>query len=364
MPKASGVYAIINRIDGKQYIGSAVSLVARWDKHRSTLRAAIHRNIKLQRAWNKYGEAAFEFRKLLICAPKELLFYEQRCIDGYKPEYNLFPTAGSAFGYKHSPESLAKLGARRRGTKHTAETLAKISASNTGKKRTPEQRAKLSLKRLSPEHKAALLAAATGRIKSPETRAKLSKALKGRKLSPEQVEKTAAKLRGRKLAAAHIAKVVAANTGKKRSPGFSETMSRALKGRTFSDEWRAKLSAAAKRPRSEKQVQHIANLAAAKTGKPGYRPTDEVRAKIAATLSGRKQSADLIEKRIAPLRGRTRSDEVRAKIASAQTAAWARGRIDRKGQAEEPDDAPFDPARMSAYATARLAEIKAEIADQ
>lgn len=253
----SGIYAI-TFTDGKQYIGSAVSFVGRWDKHKSTLRAGIHRNIKLQRAWNKYGESAFEFRKILICAPKDLLFYEQRCLDSMKPEYNLFPTAGSAFGWKHSPESLAKISAVHLGAKRTAETIAKISAAKIGKKLSPEHRAKLSLKKLSPEHKAALNA--TGRIASPETRAKLSKAFKGKVRSAEHCAKLSLAASGKKASEETRKKLSLLRLGKKRPPEFSETMSRALKGRIFTDEWRAKLSVAAKRPRSEKQKQHTENL--------------------------------------------------------------------------------------------------------
>lgn len=260
----SGIYAIVFT-DGKQYIGSAVNFVNRWTQHRKTLREGIHRNIKLQRAWNKYGEAAFEFRKLLICAPKNLLFYEQRCLDAFKPEYNLFPTAGSAFGWKHSLESLAKISAVHLGAKRPAETGAKISAAKTGKKLSAEHRAKLKLKKLSPEHKAALNA--TGRIVSPETRAKLSKIHKGRIITAEQRAKISATKRGVKASAEARKNQSLAQLGKKRSPEFSAKMSALLKGRIFTDKWRAKLSAAAKQPRSEKQMQHTANLGIAAKGK-------------------------------------------------------------------------------------------------
>ena len=45
---------------GKVYVGQAQSerLQLRWDRHRSDLRKGKHHAVKLQRAWNKYGESA------------------------------------------------------------------------------------------------------------------------------------------------------------------------------------------------------------------------------------------------------------------------------------------------------------------
>ena len=63
----------------------------------------------MQRAWNKYGSQSFKFNSLLICAPNNLLMYEQSCIDGLKPEYNICQVAGSIRGLRWSPESRANM---------------------------------------------------------------------------------------------------------------------------------------------------------------------------------------------------------------------------------------------------------------
>lgn len=43
------------------------------------------------------------------CDPKDCIKREQYYIDLYKPEYNIYQTAGSPLGYKHTEEALIKL---------------------------------------------------------------------------------------------------------------------------------------------------------------------------------------------------------------------------------------------------------------
>ena len=59
--KKSGIYRIVNKINGRVYVGSAVNLISRKMDHWKTLRAHRHRNRFLQRAWDKYGEENFDF---------------------------------------------------------------------------------------------------------------------------------------------------------------------------------------------------------------------------------------------------------------------------------------------------------------
>lgn len=49
-----------------------------------------------------------------------------------------------ALGFKHTPETIARIAAKRRGFKHTAETKAKIGAALKGRVFTAEHRAKIS----------------------------------------------------------------------------------------------------------------------------------------------------------------------------------------------------------------------------
>jgi len=60
----SGIYSIRNRINGKRYIGSSISIYKRWNTHRRYLRKGIHDNLHLQSSWKKYGEKNFIFEIL------------------------------------------------------------------------------------------------------------------------------------------------------------------------------------------------------------------------------------------------------------------------------------------------------------
>lgn len=189
----SGVYEIVNTVNGKRYIGSAVNFVKRWCNHKDKLRQNKHYNRHLQAAWNKHGGSAFEFRKLLICKPEHLLMYEQLCLDGFCPEYNLVPTAGSCLGAKRSPEACKRNGDLKRGKRLSESQRTKLSEAlrgNTyarGRKYTPEQLDAHRTRCSSLEHKAKLSAALRGKKRGPltdECKAKLSAAKRGKKRAP------------------------------------------------------------------------------------------------------------------------------------------------------------------------------------
>jgi group I intron endonuclease len=99
--KVSGIYKIINKINGKYYIGSSKNINRRWNEHRSELNRNVHKNSYLQNAWNKYGEKNFEF--VIFNKPEKLklLEIEQKYLDEIKNNrknlcYNLtFNTCGS-----------------------------------------------------------------------------------------------------------------------------------------------------------------------------------------------------------------------------------------------------------------------------
>jgi group I intron endonuclease len=79
---------IKNKIDGKKYYGSAKNINKRWVRHKNDLNKNQHQNIKLQRAWNKYGSDNFQFIVLEECSFDELLITEQKYLN-QNPEYNI-----------------------------------------------------------------------------------------------------------------------------------------------------------------------------------------------------------------------------------------------------------------------------------
>lgn len=60
-----GIYTVTNVVSGTVYVGQARNIRKRWEVHRCTLENDKHRNGYLQRAWNKYGAAAFRFEVLV-----------------------------------------------------------------------------------------------------------------------------------------------------------------------------------------------------------------------------------------------------------------------------------------------------------
>lgn len=104
----SGIYVIRHRESGKQYVGSSRDIERRWELHRGSLRRGDHHSILLQRAFNKYGFAAFEFAIVeIVHADDDLLTREQAWIDTAS-EYNICRVAGRRDGTKWSDESKAR----------------------------------------------------------------------------------------------------------------------------------------------------------------------------------------------------------------------------------------------------------------
>lgn len=91
----AGVYRIQNSVSGKFYIGSSKNIRTRILQHKATLKRGKHQNQHLQNSWTKYGESAFAFTTVLICAPEQVRFYEQLLLDGLLPEYNQTTSAFS-----------------------------------------------------------------------------------------------------------------------------------------------------------------------------------------------------------------------------------------------------------------------------
>jgi group I intron endonuclease len=55
----SCIYRIYNKDSGKSYIGSTNNLGRRIKKHRDELGTNVHKNLHLQRSYNKYGRDSF-----------------------------------------------------------------------------------------------------------------------------------------------------------------------------------------------------------------------------------------------------------------------------------------------------------------
>ena len=142
--KVSGIYKIINKINGKYYIGSSKNIQRRWNEHKSELNRGIHQNSYLQNSWNKYGENNFHFVIEKEVPKQTLIMEEQKYLDKIKNNrrkicYNLeFQTHGSPCENKSSKlkmiRSLKKYYETHSspflGKHHTEETKLKMKSNH------------------------------------------------------------------------------------------------------------------------------------------------------------------------------------------------------------------------------------------
>lgn len=130
----AGVYSITDKA-GRQYVGSSFNIEKRWYRHLYSLKKNAHANRFLQRSYNKYGEVSLSFKRILICAKEDLLFFEQLILDTFKPELNLCSVAGSPMaGRKHSAEAKRRMSAARIGVKRNYPTTRKPHSKETRNK--------------------------------------------------------------------------------------------------------------------------------------------------------------------------------------------------------------------------------------
>jgi len=186
LPLSSGIYQIINLQNGKFYIGSTRKLRTRLREHFSDLRTGRHHSAPLQRAWNKYGEAAFSVKVLEHVEDlSQLIVREQAAFDSLSPEYNACKTAGSSLG-RPCPDSVkSTLSRLLKGRVFSEETRRRISEGVRAHLAPSEKRQAISQRQ-------------TGRRMSEETRQKMSEAAQGRsgaKWTEERREKTSASLK-------------------------------------------------------------------------------------------------------------------------------------------------------------------------
>lgn len=137
----TGIYKIINIITNDFYIGSAsLSIKTRWKCHICELKKNKHRNIHLQRAWNKYGEESFIFEIIEYCEPEKCIKREQHYMDTLNPQYNICKEASSRKGTKQPREAVEKLRllnkgrpAWNKGIPFSKEVRKKMSRARKGK---------------------------------------------------------------------------------------------------------------------------------------------------------------------------------------------------------------------------------------
>lgn len=108
----SGIYQIRNLINNKIYIGSSKNLLDRFKEHSKRLKSKRHVNIKLQNAFNKYGQQNFIFEVIEFVSLEDLISIEQywiNTLDAVNIGYNINPTAGLPPSRKHTEKEIELL---------------------------------------------------------------------------------------------------------------------------------------------------------------------------------------------------------------------------------------------------------------
>jgi group I intron endonuclease len=160
----SGIYKIINRTNGKYYVGSSNDIVGnrgRWSEHIQALDSNRHCNAHLQRSWKKYGKSNFDFVLVEEVPVNLLLLTEQKYLNIAESEkdksYNavFIPKGGGFIGKHHSEETKKRIAEKlkgrpcpTKGVKQSAERISHrikyiIGEKNTSWKKVGEEAKKL-----------------------------------------------------------------------------------------------------------------------------------------------------------------------------------------------------------------------------
>jgi hypothetical protein len=122
----SGVYRLINNVNGKSYVGSSTNLTHRFYWYFNTKNLVSRNTFTICKALLKYGYSNFTLEILEYCDPDSLISREQYYLDLLNPEYNILPAAGSTRGRFLSQQHKAKISATKLGVKPSKETLEKL----------------------------------------------------------------------------------------------------------------------------------------------------------------------------------------------------------------------------------------------
>jgi group I intron endonuclease len=152
-----GIYKIINVINNKFYVGSAVNFSRRKARHFSELRHNKHNNRWLQASWNKHGEQAFVFVVVEEVIDKALLLEvenrwlkehvgKEYCynigVDATAPMLGMSGEDSPTWGRKRTPEELTAQSWK--GKNHSKEAKQKIRGALIGHHVSTSTRAKIS----------------------------------------------------------------------------------------------------------------------------------------------------------------------------------------------------------------------------
>lgn len=120
-----GIYAIINTVNKRVYVGQSKDINGRIRQHIRTLKNETHKNIRLQRAFNKYGAKSFKAVTLEISNEENLYERENYWAtqyDSFRSGYNIAKIEKKDIVFERTDEQIA----RYKSCKLTRENVVEI----------------------------------------------------------------------------------------------------------------------------------------------------------------------------------------------------------------------------------------------
>ncbi len=130
----SGVYYLINNVNGHSYVGSSINLASRMKNYLNTsfLKSRQNSNMPITKALLKYGPENFSLWILEYAEVREISIRETIYITQIMPYYNVLKAGYSSIGYKHTEQTKILLSELRNNKTHSPETKTLIARALTG----------------------------------------------------------------------------------------------------------------------------------------------------------------------------------------------------------------------------------------
>jgi group I intron endonuclease len=130
----TGVYCLVNKINGNIYIGSSVNLAVRMMNYLNTtfLKNKKNNNMPIIQALLKYDQANFSLLIVEYVDIKNLSVRETYYITHLLPNYNILKQGYSSIGYKHTEATKQMLSELAKNRVHSDKTKSLISKALVG----------------------------------------------------------------------------------------------------------------------------------------------------------------------------------------------------------------------------------------
>lgn len=130
----SGVYCLINKVNGHSYVGSSINLASRMKNYLNNtfLKSKQNLNMPVVKALLKYGQSNFSLAILDHVSAKDLVIRETYFITSVLPYYNVLKQGYSSLGYKHTKEAKELLAELAKNRVHSEQTKGLIAKALTG----------------------------------------------------------------------------------------------------------------------------------------------------------------------------------------------------------------------------------------